>query len=378
MRLLTAISCLLCCGYTWSVDIQAVRVLPSPESTRVAMDLSAAVEYQIFTLSGPERVVVDLQDTHLRATLPHSGLGDSIAQLRAGIQKGIDLRIVLDVVRRLEVKSTLLPANQQHGPRLELELFPQVGALGDSVSTPPERHRRDIVIAIDAGHGGEDPGAIGPTGVQEKHVTLAIAKRLARLVNKERGLRAALIRNSDRYIGLRERFQKAREHKADLFVSIHADAFRDPRVRGSSVYVLSQKGASNEAARWLAEQENAADFIGEISLHNKDEVLRSVLLDLSQTAAMDAGMAAAHKMLQSLRRIGRVHRRRVQYASFAVLKSPDIPSVLIETAFISNPHEERRLSHSSHRQRLAEAMLHGIRDYFTEHPPPDTLMAMGN
>ncbi|MGH8627750.1 MAG: AMIN domain-containing protein, partial [Gammaproteobacteria bacterium] len=170
MRLLTAISCLLCCGYTWSADIQAIRVLPSPESTRVALDLSAAVEYQVFMLSGPERVVVDLQDTRLRASLPRSGLGESIAQLRAGIQKGIDLRIVLDVVRRLEVKSALLPANQQRGPRLELELFPQVGVLGDSGSTPPPQHRRDIVIAIDAGHGGEDPGAIGPTGVQEKHV----------------------------------------------------------------------------------------------------------------------------------------------------------------------------------------------------------------
>ncbi|MGH8605365.1 MAG: N-acetylmuramoyl-L-alanine amidase, partial [Gammaproteobacteria bacterium] len=220
--------------------------------------------------------------------------------------------------------------------------------------------------------------AVGPAGVQEKQVTLAIAKRLARLVNQERGLRAVLIRNSDRYIGLRQRFQKAREHKADLFVSIHADAFQDPRIRGSSVYVLSEKGASNEAARWLAEHENAADFIGEVSLHNKDEVLKSVLLDLSQTAAMDASMAAAHNILASLQRIGPVHRRYVQYASFAVLKSPDIPSVLVETAFITNPREEKRLSYSSHRQRLAQAMVHGIRNYFSEHPPPDTLMAMGN
>lgn len=321
-------------------------------------------------------MVVDLQHTRLRASLPRSGLGDAVTQVRAGIQKGVDLRIVLDVVRRFDVKSTLLPADRRHGPRLQIELLPQVGTPGDSVS-PPARWR-DIVIAIDAGHGGKDPGAIGPTGVQEKQVTLAIARRLARLVNKERGLKAVLIRTSDRYIGLRQRFQKAREHKADLFVSIHADAFHDPRVRGSSVYVLSEKGASNEAARWLAEQENAADFIGEVSLHDKDEVLKSVLLDLSQTAAMEASMAAADNILLSLQRNGPVHRRRVQYASFAVLKSPDIPSVLVETAFITNPREEQRLSYSSHRQRLAEAMAHGIRNYFSEHPPPDTLMAMGN
>ncbi|MGH8612451.1 MAG: N-acetylmuramoyl-L-alanine amidase [Gammaproteobacteria bacterium] len=376
MRLFSAICCLLCCRYTWAVDIQAVRVLPSLESTRVALDLSAGVEYQVFTLSGPERVVVDLQDTRLRASLPRSGLGDAVTQVRAGIQKGVDLRVVLDVVRRFNVKSALLPADRQRGPRLQLELFPQGYTPGDRVS-PPARWR-DIVIAIDAGHGGQDPGAIGPTGVQEKQVTLAIAKRLARLVNQERGLMAVLIRDSDRYIGLRQRFQKAREHKADLFVSIHADAFRDPRIRGSSVYVLSEKGASNEAARWLAEQENAADFIGEVSLHDKDEVLKSVLLDLSQTAAMDASMAAAHNILASLQRIGPVHRRYVQYASFAVLKSPDIPSVLVETAFITNPREEQRLSYSSHRQHLAQAMAYGIQNYFSEHPPPDTLMAMGN
>lgn len=377
MRLSTAVSCLLCCGYTWAVDIQAVRVLPSPDSTRVALDLSGATEYQVFRLSGPERVVVDLRGTRLRAPLPRSGLGDSVTKVRAGIQKGVDLRIVLDVARRFEVKSALLPAERPYGPRLQLELFPQGDAPGDGGS-PPAARWRDIVIAIDAGHGGQDPGAVGPTGVQEKQVTLAIARRLARLVNRERGLTAVLIRNGDRYIGLRQRFQKAREHKADLFVSIHADAFRDRRVRGSSVYVLSEKGASNEAARWLAEQENAADFIGEVSLHDKDDVLKSVLLDLSQTAAMDASMAAARNILASLQRIGPVHRRHVQYASFAVLKSPDFPSVLVETAFITNPREERRLSYSSHRQRLAEAMVHGIRNYFTEHPPPDTLMAMGN
>jgi len=376
MRLVSAIYVLLCCGYTWAADLQAVRVLPSPESTRVVLDLNGATEYQVFRLSGPERVVVDFQDTRLRASLPRSGLGDAVTQVRAGIQKGVDLRVVLDVVRRFEVKSTLLPADRQRGPRLQLELFPQGYTPSDSVS-PPARWR-DIVIAIDAGHGGQDPGAIGPTGVQEKQVTLAIAKRLARLVNQERGLTAVLIRNSDRYIGLRQRFQKAREHKADLFVSIHADAFRDPQVRGSSVYVLSEKGASNEAARWLAEQENAADFIGEVSLHDKDEVLKSVLLDLSQTAAMEASMAAAHNILASLQRIGPVHRRHVQYAAFAVLKSPDIPSVLVETAFITNPREEKRLSYSSHRQRLAQAMAHGIRNYFSEHPPPNTLMAMGN
>ncbi|MDW8479318.1 MAG: N-acetylmuramoyl-L-alanine amidase [Xanthomonadales bacterium] len=232
-----------------------------------------------------------------------------------------------------------------------------------------------MVIAIDAGHGGEDPGAIGPGGTREKDITLAVARALARRVDAEPGMRAVLIRDGDYYIPLRERYMRAREARADLFLSIHADAFHDARARGSSVYVLSPRGASSEAARWLAERENRSDLIGGVSLADKDEMLAAVLLDLSQGATLEASHRAASHLLRALGRVGRVHKRHVERAAFMVLRSPDVPSVLVETAFISNPAEERRLGERQHQERLAEAMLEGIRSHFAELPPPGTLLA---
>jgi len=242
-------------------------------------------------------------------------------------------------------------------------------------SSSSQRRGRDLVIAIDAGHGGIDPGAKGPTGVNEKDVTLAMARRLEKLIKKEPGMRPVMIRNGDYFVRLHKRIEKARAAKADLFISIHADAFRDRRVRGSSVYTLSQRGASSEAAKWLAQRENRADLVGGVELADKPDLLASVLLDLSMSATMVASREAADDVLMQLRRLGKTHKSDVQHAGFRVLKAPDIPSMLVETAFISNPTEEKRLKDPKHQRRVASALLKGVRNYFRTYPPPGTWMA---
>jgi N-acetylmuramoyl-L-alanine amidase len=234
---------------------------------------------------------------------------------------------------------------------------------------------RPLVIAIDAGHGGQDPGARGPAGSREKMITLAIARELARQVNATPGLKAYLTRDTDVFIPLTQRYQKARAAKADLFVSIHADSFTNPNANGSSVFVLSQRGASSQAARWLASQDNAADLVGGVKLQDKDDTLASVLLDLSQSATMKASEDMASQVLGGLKRLGRTHKGEVERANFVVLRSPDVPSMLVETAFISNPDEERRLNDPAHQSQLARAILTGVTTYFTRQPPPGTLYA---
>jgi N-acetylmuramoyl-L-alanine amidase len=234
---------------------------------------------------------------------------------------------------------------------------------------------RDLVIAIDAGHGGDDPGAIGKNGTREKDVTLAIARALEQRIDAEPGMKAVLTRDGDYFVPLRDRMRRARGHQADLFVSIHADSIRDRSVDGSSVYILSQHGATTEAARWLAERQNAADLIGGVQLDNKGDMLASVLLDLSQTAAITASHTAAEHVLRQLNLVGEVRKPLVQQAGFMVLKSPDIPSMLIETAYISNPAEEMRLRSVAHQAKLAAAIHHGLRDYFYSDPPAGTRIA---
>lgn len=234
---------------------------------------------------------------------------------------------------------------------------------------------RPLVIAIDPGHGGQDPGALGATGAREKELTLQIAKELARQVDATPGLKAYLTRDSDYFIPLAQRYQKARAAKADLFVSIHADAFTNPAASGSSVFVLSQRGASSQAAKWLANQENAADLVGGVRLHDKDNTLASVLLDLSQSATMKASEDMAGHVLAGLKRLGKTHKPHVERANFVVLRAPDMPSMLVETAFITNPDEERRLRDPAHQKRLASAILDGVNTYFTRQPPPGTLYA---
>jgi N-acetylmuramoyl-L-alanine amidase len=240
----------------------------------------------------------------------------------------------------------------------------------------PSDTGRAVVVAIDAGHGGTDPGAIGPNGTREKDAVLGIARALAERINREPGMRAILTRDGDYFLTLRQRMQRARAARADMFVSVHADSVRNPDVSGASVYVLSEKGATDEQARWLAERENAADLKGGVSLDDKDQTLASVLLDLSQSASITASMHAAERVLRSLDGVGEVRKPRVQQAGFVVLKSPDIPSMLVETAYISNAEDERRLRRGEHRERLADAIFRGVHHYFEEHPPEGTRFAL--
>jgi N-acetylmuramoyl-L-alanine amidase len=356
--------------------IQGLRMWPAPDNTRLVFDLDGPVQHSLFTLKNPDRIVVDLADTKLRNKLPELDKSAPIKGIRYATRNDSDLRIVLDASRPLRPKSFALKPYGEHGHRLVIDLQHKPGkkTVTAHVDKRPDK-LRDIVVAIDAGHGGEDPGARGYRGTREKDVVLAIARRLKQLVAREPGMKPVMIRDGDYYISLRGRIERARKQQADIFISIHADAFHNPRARGSSVYTLSRRGATSEAARWLAESENKSDLIGGVRLDDKDDLLASVLLDLSQTASLEASLDVADNILGGLDKLGRLHKRRVQSANFLVLKSPDIPSVLVETAFISNPEEERKLRSPKHQQRIAHAMMNGIRGYFERFPPPGTRLA---
>lgn len=376
-------------------SVKEVRSSASQDATRVVLDLSDRVNYQVFTLSNPHRVVVDIADTRLNAKLDQEGLRHGpIQHVRSGARKGDDLRLVLDVSQKVEPKAFLLAPKEGAGHRLVID-FPGAGksaankktvVAGPSkeanktkrVSKTAPQSYRDVVIVIDAGHGGKDVGAIGAKGTYEKDVVLAVSKKLAERINAQPGMRAVLTREGDKFIRLRDRTRIARENHADLFVSIHADSFRSHHAKGSSVYALSQRGASSEAARLLAEKENAADLIAGTDIDEKDEMLRSVLLDLSQTGAIKESIAVGDRVLRELGGVNQLHKRQVEQAGFAVLKSHDVPSILVELAFISNPKEERRLKDSSHQNKLANAILGGVKAYFVNTPPPGTLLALGD
>jgi len=362
------------------LQVSGVRLWAAPDSTRVVFDVTGPVEHQLFTLDGPDRLVIDLKHASVdKALVKQLASGGVVKGLRSGTRNKDDLRLVLDLAGPVKPKSFVLKPNDQYGHRLVIDLF---GA-GKAKKREPKTVKaitsptklRDLVIAVDAGHGGEDPGARGRRGTREKEVVLGIARKLAALINREPGMKAVLVRDGDYYIGLRKRIEKARKHRADLFISIHADAFRDRRVHGSSVYVLSRRGASSEMARWLAARENAADLVGGVSLDDKDDLLAEVLLDLAQTATLETSTGVANNVLAELRRLGKVHKRHVQHAGFVVLKSPDIPSLLVETAFISNPSEENRLRSRKHQQKVANAIFNGVRNYFTANPPAGTRLA---
>jgi N-acetylmuramoyl-L-alanine amidase len=372
---------LLATGFALSaqaVEVRNVRLWAGPESTRVAVDLSGNAQHSLLVLHNPERVVLDVSGAHLArgAHTPRAG-GGAVKQVRMSRSPSGTLRIVLDLAQPIQAKSFLTTPNAHYGYRLLVDL---------GAPAAPERERpikvkhapadaRDLIIAIDAGHGGEDPGAIGKNGTREKDVVLAIARELAVQVNAETGMRAFLTRTGDYFVPLRDRMRRARGQNADLFVSIHADSIRDRSIDGSSVYILSQRGATDEASRWLAERENASDLIGGVSLDDKDDVLASVLLDLSQSASLSASQVAAERVLHRLTQAGEVRKHEVQQARFMVLKSPDIPSMLVETAYISNPQEELRLRMRAHQARLAAAIHQGVHDYFYANPPAGTRIA---
>ena len=359
-----------------STQITGLRTAADRDRSRLVFDVGGPVEHQIFTLQDPSRIVIDIEDvsvaTDLREVIPDS---DLIRRIRSATRNGNDLRVVLDLTASARPKSFVLKPAADYGHRLVVDVVSGTASGGGSDgngSQPKSDEPRDLVIAIDPGHGGHDPGAIGHGGVNEKLVVLQIARRLNNLLEDTPGLRPVMTRNSDVYLPLRERMRRARGADADLFISLHADAFRDARARGSSVYALSTNGASSEAAKWIANRENSADMLGGVSLDDKDEMVASVLLDLSQSATIESSLSAGESILEQLGQVNRLHKHSVQQAGFVVLKAPDVPSLLVETAFISNPREARNLRSSAHQQKLARAMRDGIKGYFETAAPRGT------
>lgn len=367
--------------------VERLRMSVDGETTRLVFDMEGEAEYEVFRLQSPERLVVDLTNASTDASLEVNDHPRSVIEgVRHAPRNGSDLRVVLDLREAVNPRSFQLMPAQGAPHRLVLDLT-RSGSVGTRVEAGEEREPRrgrsqedlrDVIVAIDAGHGGHDPGAIGPNGTREKDVALEVSQRLADLVEDEWGMEAVMIRTGDYFLPLRERVKRAREAEADVFMSIHADAFPDPSVNGSSVYMLSEGGASSEAARFLAERENQADMrLGGVPMNGRDDSLSNVLLDLAQSGSLEASSTLAERMIDELDRVGKVRRPKVERANFAVLRSPDVPSILVESGFISNPQDERRLRSSSYQQSLAEALLTGLRAYFSTHARPGTLIADG-
>jgi N-acetylmuramoyl-L-alanine amidase len=366
-------------GYVHAASVQGVRMWPAPDNTRLVLDLNAPVQHSLFTLSNPDRIVIDLDAAELATKLPDLSKTSSVIKEIRYARRGQDgLRLVLDLSQAVKSKSFVLKPQGEYGHRLVLDLeYETVTTNNKPVrkEIPSVVHNRDIVIAIDAGHGGDDPGAIGKKGTREKDVVLKIAKQLEALIKKQPGMRPVMIRQSDYFVSLHKRVEKAREAEADLFVSIHADAFNDRRAKGSSVFVVSERGASSQVAKFLAESENNSDLIGGVSLDDKDDLLKMVLVDMVRSSTIEDSHAVAKHMITGLRSVTSLHRGRVEQAGFRVLKAPDIPSVLVETAFISNPSEEAKLRNTAHQELLAKAIFRGVLNYFKQNPPPGTHMA---
>lgn len=405
------------------INVNALRYWNTPDQTQMLFDVTSSPEHRVFLMNNPSRLVIDMRNVNVKRALSQPAPSHPLfSQVRVAAKNNTDIRIVVDLKKDISPKSMSLRTNSMNG-RLVVELLgkaqdatvkiaekeePRITA--DKMSTvkvsdvkpvvekvvkeesqktvnrkvaaaPVEvtkvaKRDKDIVVAVDAGHGGDDPGAHGQNGTEEKKITLAIAKKLADLINEQPGMKAVMVRKGDYYVDLRKRMQIARAAKADLFISIHADAFQDATVKGASVFTLSNKGATSEAARWLADSENAADLVGGVSLNDKEDVLASVLLDLSQTATQDASVNVARKVLRNFEQIGELHYASVQKAGFLVLKSPDVPSILVETAFISNPSEELKLINTAHQSKIAGAIFNGVRSYFSKEIPTESKVAV--
>ena len=395
-------------AFAAGISVLAVRVWPAADYTRVAIESRLPLKYSHFTVKNPERLVVDMEGVEFDSVLESlstkvSPDDPNIKLLRAGRFKPGIVRLVMELKQEVKPQVFVLPPVGEYGHRLVLDVYPleppdplaqligkvdaQAQGAGQAApaterpsvaesETRVERPRggkpvvdRLVTIMLDPGHGGEDPGAVGRSGSYEKHITLAIAKRLKAKIDAEPNMRAVLTRDTDFFVPLQMRVQKARRIQADLFVSIHADAFTRPDANGSSVFALSESGASSSAARYLAQKENAADLIGGVNIDVKDPVLARTLLDLSQTATISDSLKLGRAVLDEIGGINRLHKPQVEQAGFAVLKAPDIPSILVETAFISNPEEERRLNDDAYQNKMAEAIIAGIRKYFAKNPP---------
>ncbi|GLS24518.1 N-acetylmuramoyl-L-alanine amidase [Marinibactrum halimedae] len=368
---------------TLAADVEGVRLWRAPDNTRLVFDLSHPAEHKLFTLSSPSRLVIDIENTQLSASFNDLELENTpIARIRSAVRNKKNLRVVLDLKADIKPKSFALLKNADKPDRLVVDLYDDVKkSTVKTVATARAdsgNQRRDILIAVDAGHGGEDPGASGPGRLREKDVVLAIAKELAKLIDAESGFKSNLVRTGDYYIPLYKRRDHARNARADLFVSVHADAFHKPQAKGASVFALSRKGASSETARFLAKNENKSDLIGgvgNVDLGSKSPDVQSVLVDLSMTATLSSSLEVGDKVLKSMGKVAKLHKSHVEQAGFAVLKSPDVPSILVETGFISNPGEAKKLSTPSYRRKLAKQIFSGIKSYFYDNPPSDSLVA---
>lgn len=413
---LTALLCLLWLPSAFAeVAVSAARIWPAQDYTRLTLESKQPIKYKLFTLKSPERLVIDLENVEINAALNElvGKIGNNdpyIKSVRVGRFKAGVVRLVLDLKAQVKPQLFSLQPVAEYGHRLVLDVYPLVpidplmalaqqgetqlaasepAVAGIGIEVPafetkpviaeptpnkpvpltrPEFSNRVLLIAVDAGHGGEDPGAHGRRGTLEKNVTLSIARRLKAQIDDIPGMRAILIRDGDYFIPLGGRVDKARKAHADLFVSIHADAFPKANAHGSSVFALSEHGATSANASWLAKKENEADLIGGVNLAVKDPYLARTLLDLSQTATISDSMKLAKHVLKELGGINTLHRGRVEQAGFAVLKSPDTPSILVETAFISNPSEEQRLTDDAYQDKMARAVLGGIKRYFGQNP----------
>ena len=378
---------LLAFSVNGAVNVKNIRMWPAPDHTRIVLDIDRPVKYNLFSLSDPDRVVIDLRDARFLKQAPSARSSDRfLAGIRTGVRKGVNLRVVLDLKQPVRPRSFLLKPNRKYGHRLVIDIYVKAAPAGASTSTgtaavrkPVKRStpaaRRDAIIAIDPGHGGEDPGTVTRSKILEKDIVFAIARALAHRVDRTQGMKAVLTRDGDYYVGLRRRTEIARSHGADLFVSIHADAFRDKRVSGSAVYVLSNRGASSEIAQVLANRENASDLVGGVSLADKEGSVAYVLVDLQQNYTLAANYELGKQVLKFLGQVGRTHKRGLEKAGFLVLKSPDIPSILVEAGFLTNPSDARRLSNPGHQGAIAQAILDGIHAYFDRNPPPGVVLA---
>ena len=385
-------------GQAHALAVQSARLWPAKEYTRVTIESAAPIVHQLLAVKNPERLVLDLEGVSISAELQQlaakvSATDPYIQGIRLALNRPGVTRLVLDLKTEVKPQLFSLPPVAEYGNRLVLDLYPMqpadpLMALLDGrdnaeiateaakpemeksrpMTRPENRGPRPLIIVLDPGHGGEDPGAIGKRGTFEKNIVLAVAKKLRKRIDREQNMRAMLTRDDDYFVPLPMRVAKARAVKADLFISIHADAFGKRDVRGSSVFALSERGATSAAARWLAETENRADLIGGVNLDVGDPILARTLLDLSQTASINDSLKLGRLMLEEIGEVNALHKNYVEQAGFAVLKAPDVPSILVETAFISNPDEEKRLRDTGYQQKLADSMLEGIRRYFAQNP----------
>jgi N-acetylmuramoyl-L-alanine amidase len=413
---------LLAAGWAQAASVKAARLWPSPEYSRLAIELDEAITFKQFNLKNPNRIVLDLEGVSPEVVLADLATKVTpqdvyITSIRVGLNRPGVTRLVVELKTEVRPQVFTLKPMGDYGHRLVMDLYPasldaiesqvenaieRAGRMSGgnnpaekSVFQAPEKNGKEarpeksakepkeaketkeakpeyirlITIAIDAGHGGEDPGAKGANGSHEKDITLSIARRLKGMIDKQENMRAYLTRDGDYFIPLHERVNRARKVQADLFVSVHADAFIKPHARGSSVFALSEKGATSAAAKWLAKNENDADLIGGVNIAVKDVYLKQTLIDLSQTAQISDSLKLGKAVLEEIGGINQLHKPQVEQAGFAVLKAPDIPSILVETAFISNPEEEKRLIDEAYQDKMAAAIVSGLKRYFDKNPP---------